>query len=164
MVQHKELKKETIENGEVKDEALGCLNKSTNGINNESYEDSEEEEDDYLKYLTVLPSLDESIENRNMSLISQSLLNFYTAIESRKEYNRIKQELMESYVPNSSNKDQTLQETSDIKLEKAEAIKSDYQELAQNEVNNFECETEAKGSAKDCILQLHKAPFGKNFI
>lgn len=162
MVQNKQVEKEKIvENGE--NDALGSQEKLTNGLDEEDemFEESEEE-DDYLQYLTVVPTLDKSVENRNMSLIAESLMNFYTAIESRKEYPRIKQELMESYVPNDCKKEEEVHEIIETKLEIEEAIISECQELEQsNEVTSkVEYEAEAIGTKK-LILQLHKAPFGE---
>lgn len=91
MVQHKEIKKETpdhLKNGESHQETL-----LLNGKLNES-EELTSDEDDYLRHLLVVPSLDRNVSSRNTSLITESLLSFYTAIESKKEYSKIKQELM----------------------------------------------------------------------
>lgn len=164
-MQNKQLEKEKTtendENGED-DATLGSENnKITNGIHeeDETFEESEEE-DDYLQYLTIVPSLDRNVENRNMSLIAESLMNFYTAIESKKEYPRMKQELMDSYVPNDCKKEVEIHETIEAKIEIEEAIISDHQEFEQNnEVTKVEYEAEAI-QTKKLILQLHKAPFG----
>lgn len=159
MVQNKQLAKDTMENGDEIEEALGSTSKLLNGTHDEASEESEEE-DDYLQYLTVVPQLDASVEGRNMSLISQSLLNFYTAIQSRKEYPRIKQELMESYVPNDCKDDGKLQETLEVKLEETEAINSDPPKIEQ--INEVTQEYEAEAiETKQCTLRIHKAPFGK---
>lgn len=160
MVQNKELEKEKpIENGE--NDALGSPSKITNGIHeDESFEESEEE-DDFLQYLTVVPTLDKSVEDRNMSLIAESLINFYTAIEKNRNYERIKQELMETYVPNDCKKVEQLEEIKVDKVEVEEAIICEHQELEQiNEVTKTESEANAIGT-RNLTLKLHKAPFGE---
>ncbi|KAG5684519.1 hypothetical protein PVAND_013748 [Polypedilum vanderplanki] len=94
MVQNKDnnkLNKGKITNGDLKEETLEIP--KLNGVHSET-NDYSEDEDDYLEHLLIVPSLDKNVSNRNMTLISESLSNFYTTIENRKEYPRIKQELM----------------------------------------------------------------------
>lgn len=157
MVQNKDIEEEKVTNGVKDEEALGL--KLTNG--NHEPEEESDEEDDYLKYLLVVPSLDHSVEDRNMSLISQSLMNFYTTIESRKEYYKIKQELMENHVPSERKEDKIIQEAIDDKLEVNGDIKSKQEELQQlNEVTN-EQQHEEEHNIKNFTLQLWKARLGK---
>lgn len=160
MVQNKELEKEKVTENGVVDESLGSQ-KFTNGIHEDETFEESEEEDDYMQYLTIVPTLDKSVENRNMNLIAQSLMNFYTAIESRKEYQRIKQELMQDYVPNNSRKNDDIQEKVEVKLEVKEAINSKPEDCEPvNEVTKAECKSDEKGG-KQLQLLIHKAPFGK---
>jgi hypothetical protein len=112
MVQNKEIDKEKLVNGknDEKVDALCTNTKKLNGASgvlNEMDEHSEEEdEDDYLQYLLVVPSLDRNVSNRNVSLISESLASICTAIENRKEYAKIKQELMADRLMSIVNKDE----------------------------------------------------------
>jgi hypothetical protein len=158
MVQNKDLEKEkVVENGDnctLGSEAI------INGIDEDETFEESEEEDDYLQYLTVVPTLDKSVENRNMSLIAQSLMNFYTAIESRKEYQKIKQALMKSYVPNVIQKQEETKEIVNIKLEVEETIVCEQQESEQIKINEV-TKVEREAETRKLILQLHKAPFGK---
>ena len=155
MVQNKDLEEEKGVNG-IKDEIdLSVI--TTNG-NNELEEDSEEE-DDYLKYLIVVPSLDKSVEGRNMSLISQSLSQFYAAIENRKEYHKIKKELMGSYVPRVTKKEEQIQETIVNKLEVTDEIKTELDVEQINEVTTSN--EEGTIETKNFSLQLLKARLGK---
>ena len=69
---------------------------------------------------------------------------------------------MESYVPNENREEVEIQETIEVKVEIEKAIDEDPRELEQiNEVTLAECEAEAIETRKKCLLQLHKAPFGK---
>lgn len=160
MVQNKDLVEEKGLNG-IKDEvdlSVGI----TNG--NHEPEEESEEEDDYLKYLTVVPSLDKSVEGRNMSLISQSLSQFYAAIEGRKEYHKIKKELMGSYVPRETKKVEQIQETIVNKLELNDEIKTELDVVEQiNEVTTTSIEEGAIGT-KNFSLQLLKARLGKSIL
>jgi hypothetical protein len=88
MVQNKEINKDTLTNGEATETLVPKLN----GVHTSS--DYSEDEDDYLNYLLVVPSLDKNVSSRNMNLITESLSNFYATIESKKEYPRIREELM----------------------------------------------------------------------
>lgn len=157
MVQNKDLQEGKVKNG-VKDEIDSSV-VLTNGIHDESG-DVSEEEDDYLQYLTVVPSLDKSVEDRNMNLISQSLAHFYSAIESRKEYQKIKKELMGSYVPRESKKEETIQETIVNKLEGKDVIKSELEVVEVSEQNNEVTNEEGAIETKNFSLQLLKARLG----
>lgn len=156
MVQNKDIDEETIVNGEKK-ETLNAT--KLNGVSHEMNEHSEDE-DDYLQYLLVVPSLDRNVSNRNMSLISDSLSSFYTAIESRKEYPKIKQELMGNYVPDEcmevDSPEIKLEEpiVNEIKVEVDIKIEVEQQEN-QNEVND-----EETIETKNFSLQLYKARLG----
>jgi hypothetical protein len=97
MVQNKDIDTETSLNGneEVKEEHTKI--KTNGNLSEEDISDAEDEED-YTKHLLILPTLEKAVAERNTSLISQQLFNFYTAIENRKEYQKIKQGLLESYL------------------------------------------------------------------
>lgn len=91
-MQQTEDEEKPIANGEIKTEEL------TNGenveLNGHESECEESDDDDYLDHLLMLPLLDGDFSNRNKNLVSRSLLDLCTAIESRKEYQKIKQELL----------------------------------------------------------------------
>lgn len=97
MVQNKEIEEKKLTNGvhEVKKEENGVEEKSNGDVS----DGEESEEDDYLDHLLMVPSLDRDAPFRNKDLVSKTLLDFCTAIESRKEYPKIKQELMMNCVP-----------------------------------------------------------------
>lgn len=101
MVQNKEIEDKLLTNGEIKVENS---EKEENGdlelkLNGHISEDEESDEDDYLDHLLMLPPLDRDPTNRNKALISKTLLDFCAAIENRKEYQKIKQELLQNCVP-----------------------------------------------------------------
>jgi hypothetical protein len=97
MVQNKEIEEKKLTNGvhEVVKEENGVEEKSNGDVS----DGEESEEDDYLDHLLVVPPLDRDAPFRNKDLVSKTLLDFCTAIESRKEYPKIKQELMLNCVP-----------------------------------------------------------------
>lgn len=77
--------------------------KDENGVeeklNGDVSDGEESEEDDYLDHLLMVPPLDRDGVSRNKDLVSKTLLDFCTAIENRKEYAKIKQELLMNCVP-----------------------------------------------------------------
>lgn len=107
MVQHKEDEEKSIANGEIKTEV--CESEITNGenvkINGHASEGEESDDDDYLDHLLMLPPLDGDFTNRNKNLVSKTLLDLCTAIESRKEYHKIRRELLLDSAPIDSKKD-----------------------------------------------------------
>jgi hypothetical protein len=99
MVQNKDIEEKPLVNGEIKKEENGISeNGKTNG-NGDLSDYEESDDDDYLDHLLMLPPLDNDPSNRNRSLVSKTLLDFCSAIESRKEYAKIKQELLMNCVP-----------------------------------------------------------------
>lgn len=161
MVQNKDIEASSLTNGDI-----GECSK-TNGVH-DPLEESEDE-DDYLDYLLVVPSLDRSVENRNMSLISQSLMNFYAAIQSRKEYNKIKEELMENYVVQSVIKVdgeeiqetivETLKETIESELNESVLIKNEVTTNYDN--GDHESKEEIPVMNRYCELKMWKSTFGE---
>lgn len=91
MVQHKEDEEKVQVNGEVKNVENGET-KTNENASDEADEDSDD--DDYLDYLLMVPTLDNYSNDRNKCLVSKTLLDLCSAIESRKEYPKIRQELM----------------------------------------------------------------------
>jgi hypothetical protein len=156
MVQNKDIEA-TTSNGVCK----------TNGVHNDPEEGIEEseDEDDYLDYLLVVPSLDKSVKNRNMSLISESLMNFFTTIESRKGLSqKIKEEIIDNYaMPSVVKAEEKIQET--IVEDPKETIKNEFNEseVVKNEVttNDDHCEAEIPVIKSQCILKMWKATFGE---
>lgn len=93
MVQNKETDGKVLTNGEIKLEENGTTPQSekTNGFASDS---EESDDDDYLDHLLMLPRLDVYSSDRNRHLVSKTLLDFCTAIENHKGYQKIKQELL----------------------------------------------------------------------
>jgi hypothetical protein len=160
MVQNKEIQKETrkiVKNGDAHDETL-----LLNGKLNENEENSESE-DDYMQHLLVVPSLHKNVANRNMNLVSESLLGFYAAIESRKEYPKIKQELMGDLVPIKTEKeDEPILEDKLIKNDETQpataelVLKYEVEQDQKIEVNND------KFAVRKFTIIFPKARFGKS--
>ena len=157
MVQNKEIKKEmhkVVKNGDAHEETL-----LLNGKLNENEENSESE-DDYLEHLLVVPSLDKNVANRNMNLVSESLLGFYSAIENRKEYPKIKQELMGDLVPIKCEKqeepivEEKLINNDDIQLKIEEVNDEKDQKIEVNEEDIY--------AVRKISITFHKARFGKS--
>ena len=161
MVQNKEIVKETrkvVKNGDAHEETL-----LLNGKLNENEEQSDSE-DDYMEHLLVVPSLHKNVANRNMNLVSESLLSFYTAIESRKEYAKIKQELMGDLVPIKSEKEdepiveEILINNDKSQLETSEVdVKLEYEKDPEIEVSNDD-----KFAVRKFTIIFPKARFGKS--
>lgn len=161
MVQNKEIKKEAqkiVKNGDAHEETL-----LLNGKLNEN-EVHSESEDDYMEHLLFVPSLNKNVANRNMNLVSESLLSFYSAIESRKEYAKIKQELMGDLVPIKNEK-----EVEPVVEEKL--INDDKSQLKAEEVEvklDDEIDQKIGVSGVDMYavrkfsITFHKARFGKS--
>jgi hypothetical protein len=97
MVQNKEIDEKKLTNGvhEVKKVENGEAEK----MNGDASDGEESEEDDYLDHLLMLPPPERDDPLRNKDLVSKTLLDFCFAIESRKEYPKIKQELLMNCVP-----------------------------------------------------------------
>lgn len=105
MVQNKEVEEKTpITNGEVKQE--NC-EESEPKINGHHSEDEDSDEDDWLDHLLMVPRLDVSEPDRNKHLVTKTLLDFCSAIENRKEYQKIKQELLLNSVPTEPKQDES---------------------------------------------------------
>lgn len=98
MVQNKEVEDKPLTNGEIAEEDCEKVRKENleSELNGHESDCEESDDDDYLDHLLMLPPLDKNTSERNNALISKSLLDFCTAIESRKEYQKIKQELLMS--------------------------------------------------------------------
>lgn len=90
MVQSKGDETKAMVNGDVTKEENGEIKTNENA----SVDDDESDDDDYLDYLLMVPPTDECSEDRNKSLVSRTLMDLCTAIESRKEYPKIRQELL----------------------------------------------------------------------
>lgn len=90
MVQNKEEEVKMLVNGEIRKEENG----ETKTNENASVDEDSEDEDDYLDYLLMVPPLDNYSNDRNKGLVSKTLLDLCSAIESRKEYPKIRQELL----------------------------------------------------------------------
>lgn len=161
MVQNKDIKKEKHEimkNGDAHEETL-----LLNGKMNEK-EDKSEDEDDYLNHLLVVPSLDRNVSSRNMNLISESLLGFYTAIESRKEYEKIKQELMGDLVP--IKQEITEQPAVELKLTNIQPIHKTKIEEIEEPINLNDNEQQIEVNKQDLEVRkftifFPRARFGK---
>lgn len=161
MVQNKEIKKNAqkiVKNGDAHEETL-----LLNGKLNEN-EVHSESEDDYMEHLLIVPSLDKNVANRNMNLVSESLLSFYSAIESRKEYAKIKQELMGDLVSIKNEKEvEPVVEEKLINIDKSQLkeeevkIKLDDEIVPEIEVNGVDMYAVRKFS-----ITVHKARFGKS--
>lgn len=97
MVQNKEIEEKKLTNGvhEIVKEENGEIEK----LNGDESDGEESEEDDYLDHLLMVPPLNRDGPFRNRDLVSKSLLDFCTAIESRKEYPKMKQELLMNSMP-----------------------------------------------------------------
>lgn len=97
MVQNKEIDEKQLTNGvhEVKKVENG----ETEKMNGDASEGEESEDDDWLDHLLMLPPPERHDPLRNKDLVSKTLLDLCSAIESRKEYPKIKQELLMNCVP-----------------------------------------------------------------
>lgn len=97
MVQNKEIDAKPLTNGEIKKEENGTS--ETEKLNGDASDYDESDDDDYLDHLLMLPPLDANTNDRNKHLVTKTLLDFCSAIENRKEYHKIKQELLSNSVP-----------------------------------------------------------------
>lgn len=96
MVQHKEIDIKHLTNDETINESKNL----TNGCHLRSYSEQEEDEtDDYLEHLLVIPADNEHAIHYNSSVVSKSFQELFTTLEQRKDYPRIKRELFYNYVP-----------------------------------------------------------------
>jgi hypothetical protein len=98
MVMVKEIDEKKLTNGvhEVKKVENGEAEK----MNGDASEGEESEEDDYLDHLLLVTPPDRDNPQLNKDLVTKTLFDFCFAIESRKEYPKIKQELLMNCVPN----------------------------------------------------------------
>jgi hypothetical protein len=163
MVQNKEGEEKTpITNGEDKKEDCEESKPKINGHHSD-YEDSDE--DDWLDHLLMVPRLDVSEPDRNKHLVSKTLLDFCSAIENRKEYQKIKQELLQNSVPIEPEKDESPpSEKEEPKENGIEAPSLPILEILPIEVK---IEVEAVPETRRQSIRLNKAKFGKfklNFI
>ncbi|CAG9802242.1 unnamed protein product [Chironomus riparius] len=157
MVQNKEIKKQTlkvVKNGDAHEETL-----LLNGKLNENEEHSESE-DDYMEHLLVVPSLDKNVANRNMNLVSESLLGFYSAIENRKEYPKIKQELMGDLVSIKSEKvEKRIVEDKIINNDDLQLNIEEIDIKLDNEDQKIEVSKEEIYAVRKISITFHKARF-----
>lgn len=159
MVQNKEIEEKKLTNGvhEVKKEENGVEEK----MNGDASDGEESEEDDYLDYLLMVPPLDRHAPFRNKDLVSKSLLDFCTAIESRKEYPKIKQELLMNCVPtvDKQEDEKIVEENEPILSTKEDSpplLPSPIKKIDTIEVNEEEVPEYRRQS-----IRLKKAQFGK---
>jgi hypothetical protein len=85
-------------------------NGETEKMNGDASDGEESEEDDYLDHLLMLPPPERDDPLRNKDLVSKTLLDFCFAIESRKEYPKIKQELLMNCVPSECKQEEEVKE------------------------------------------------------
>lgn len=172
MVQNKEIDKQTLTNGGSSEEKTPIVvTPKINGtLNEEEEEEFSEDEDDYLQYLLTVPSLDKNVSCRNMNLITESLSNFYSAIEGRKEYQKIKEELMnELVVPRKTESEETekivdvheeLPIVSDIIDESSDELKSEL--VFDEETDEIEVTDVDSLTIKKFSISFTRARFGKH--
>lgn len=162
MVQNTDIEEKVITNGVVKTEENEEATQSakTNGFASDS---DESDEDDYLDHLLMLPRLDVNTSDRNKHLVSKTLLDFCTAIENRKEYQKIKQELLMNVVPIECKQeaDEVPVIVSDVE-QIMNGNESPPPQIESNEVNEVIPETEAVPECRRQSIRLKKAQFGKN--
>lgn len=158
MVQNKEVEEKTpTTNGDAKQEDCVEAKPKINGHHSE-YEDSEE--DDWLDHLLMLPRLDVNTSDRNKSLVSKTLLDFCSAIENRKEYQKIKQELMLNSVPIETKQEEIIPpDVEEVEVKEKEESPPPTAEIVPIEVK---IEEEAAPETRRQSIRLNKAKFGKN--
>lgn len=156
MVQGKEGEGEKVlVNGDVKKEENGEIKTNENASVNE-----ESDDDDYLDYLLMVPPLDNYSDDRNKCLVSRTLLDFCSALESRKEYPKIRQELLmqSNTVPKQENKEPIVEEQKDVKEEIVEDNLVKIEELPPETIiiketvlvnGNGDCEEEPTSTGEE---------------
>lgn len=163
MVQNKEIEEKVLTNGIVvkKENEEATQSEKTNGFASES---EESDDDDYLDHLLMLPRLDVDTSQRNKHLVSKTLLDFCTAIENRKEYQKIKQELLLSSVPIECK--QEVEEALPVVVEEAPIanVKEESPQPQDESKPEIEVtqETDAVPECRRQSIRLKKAQFGKS--
>lgn len=159
MVQNKEDEDKPLTNGEILEEDCEKVKKENLEIelNGHESECEESDDDDYLDHLLMLPPLDKDTADRNRALISKSLLDFCTAIESKKEYQKIKLELLLNSEPIETKQKEI---TPHIEQKPTSVTKEESPQpivfKRPNEVNK-----EAVAELRRQSIRLKKAQFGK---
>lgn len=130
MVQSKGEEAKVLVNGDVKKEENGEIKTNENVSVDEDSDD-----DDYLDYLLMVPTTDDCSEDRNASLVSRTLMDLCTAIESRKEYPKIRQELLQqcNSVPKQEIVVETVQEQEKEKIDEDSLVKIEDEPIVQIE-------------------------------
>ena len=155
MVQNKEIDEKKLTNGvhEVKKVENG----ETEKMNGDDLSDGEEsEEDDYLDHLLMVPPLDRDAPLRNKDLVSKTLLDFCLAIESRKEYPKIKQELLSSCVSSECKEELEVEQEENEVLEEPPPLQMSPIKI----VDTIEVNEEVPEIRRQSI-RLKKAQFGE---
>ena len=162
MVQNKEVEDKPLTNGEIKTEDCEKEKKENlqSELNGHESDCEESDDDDYLDHLLMLPSLDNNTYDRNKALISKSLLDFCTAIESRKEYQKIKQELLLNSTNEYKQEEKTLEDKEELNLEIKEESPPPEITIEPNEVNQEQI-IETKVEIRRQSIRLKKAQFGE---
>lgn len=162
MVQNKEIEEKVLTNGEIKGESSEKEEAYQNGKLNgheSDYEDSDD--DDYLDHLLMVPPLDADVTDRNKNLVLSSLLDFCSAIEGRKEYQKIKQELLANCEPSESEQEEKqLPVEENTNLNGKEESPIPEAEPPVNEV--IEEEVKRVPELRRQSIRLNKAKFGKS--
>lgn len=162
MVQNKEVEDKPLTNGEIVHEDCEKEKKETleTELNGHDSDCEESDDDDYLDHLLMVPPLNRDTPERNKALISKSLLDFCTAIENRKEYQKIKQELLLSSVPIEYKQEE---KTLEVKDESILEIKkeSPLPEPIVEPVEPIEVIQETVAEFRRQSIRLKKAQFGE---
>lgn len=152
MVQNKEIDEKKLTNGvhEVKKVENGETEKINGDASGE-----ESEEDDYLDHLLMVSPPDRDNPHRNKDLVTKTLFDFCFAIESRKEYPKIKQELLMNCVPIE------VKQEVEVKEEVLEVVEPPQPQLSPIKVVDVIEVNEEVPEIRRQSIRLKKAQFGE---
>jgi hypothetical protein len=159
MVQNKEIQEKALTNGvhEIKKEENGDVE----NMNGDVSDGDESEEDDYLDHLLMVPPIDRDAPCRNKDLVSRTLLEFCTAIESRKEYPKIKQELLRNCVPTECKQEEAKVEEENEPIVNGKEDSPPLQMSPIKVVDTIEVNEEEVPDIRRQSIRLKKAQFGE---
>lgn len=163
MVQNKDTEEKVLTNGEIEGESVEKEEAYQNGkLNGHESDYEESDDDDYLDHLLMVPRLDTDLTDRNKNLVLSSLLDFCSAIEGRKEYQKIKQELLANCEPLEFKQEEEqlpIVETPNLIVDEEPPVHE--AELIENEVTTEEVKRVVPELRRQSI-RLNKAKFGKS--
>lgn len=155
MVQNKETEEKVLTNGDIKKET------TPEPMNGDASDYEESDDDDYLDHLLMLPPLNTDPTTRNKDLVSKTLFDFITAIENRKEYQKIRQELLLDCAP-TEEKDE---KEDAVKVEEIVEVMVNGKESPEPEVETNELievnVEEVPELGRRQSIRLKKAQFGE---